>query len=145
MLISLHNRNPAVLQGGDILFRVLLFFAIFLPLEKSFSLDAKKKKDKKNYLIFSVFTIGLIFQIIFFYLFTAFLKTGSEWWPDGTAIYYALSIDQFTTHFGYFVYQFPLFMKFLTLPNSLMDFIFSTKEASSLLYTNSVFLKTVGL
>ena len=31
LLLSLHNRNPAVLNAGDVLFRMLLFWSMFLP------------------------------------------------------------------------------------------------------------------
>src|SRR3954452_22414312 len=40
LLLSLHGRNPIILQGGDILFRVLFFWSLFLPLGARFSLDA---------------------------------------------------------------------------------------------------------
>jgi len=39
LLISLQNRNPIVLQGGDILLRMLAFWAMFVPLNAYFSLD----------------------------------------------------------------------------------------------------------
>src|SRR5262249_33840418 len=37
---SLHARNPMVLQGGDDLLRVLLFWSLFLPLGARASVDA---------------------------------------------------------------------------------------------------------
>ena len=43
-LISLHNRNPIILQGGDIFVRALLFWALFLPLGAKFSIDALTAK-----------------------------------------------------------------------------------------------------
>ena len=32
MLLSVQARNPIILQGGDVLLRLLLFWGIFLPL-----------------------------------------------------------------------------------------------------------------
>src|SRR5207342_1437647 len=37
-LLSLQNRNPLILQGGDDLLRMLLFWGIFLPWHKYYSL-----------------------------------------------------------------------------------------------------------
>jgi hypothetical protein len=39
MLTSLHNRNPYILDGGDVLARILLFFAMFSDLGACWSLD----------------------------------------------------------------------------------------------------------
>src|SRR3989344_6178869 len=54
MLISLQTRNPLVLQGGDILFRLLAFWACFLPLGAKWSLDSLRKKSESK----SVFSFG---------------------------------------------------------------------------------------
>lgn len=110
LLISIHNRNPMILNGGDVLFRMLLFWAIFLPTGAKFSLDQAltrltPEKDAAGRQDFSALTLGgpalaMTLQIAFVYWSTAFLKTGREWWPDGTASYYALALEQFTTPFG---------------------------------------------
>ncbi len=39
MLASLHARNPLLLDGGDVLLRVTLFWAIFLPWGACWSID----------------------------------------------------------------------------------------------------------
>jgi hypothetical protein len=39
-LLSLHNRMPDVLNGGDFLLRMLLFWAMFLPLGSRWAIDA---------------------------------------------------------------------------------------------------------
>ena len=45
LLTSLHTRNPAINNAGDLLLRLVLFWGIFLPWGKRFSLrDAKRKK-----------------------------------------------------------------------------------------------------
>ena len=101
LLISLQTRNPLVLQGGDIFLRVLAFWAMFLPLGAKWSLDSLKRPDyfsNKNILSFG--SAGLLLQVGFVYFFSALFKSGKEWIPDGSAVYLALSIDQFATHFG---------------------------------------------
>ena len=115
LLISLQSRNPIILQGGDILFRMLFFWAMFLPLNLRWSIDSSRKNMKgMPEKVFSIGTIAVLLQVCFLYFFTGLLKNGREWFPDGTAIYYALSIDQFATHFGLFLLNFPLILKFLS-------------------------------
>src|SRR3989344_3703047 len=114
-LISIQARNPVLLQGGDILFRLLLFWSIFLPLGRYWSFDNYLKyKNKKPERIFSIGVVALLLQVILMYISTGLLKTGNEWIPDGTAVYYALSIDQFTTNFGYLILSNFALTQFLT-------------------------------
>ena len=40
LLVSLHNRMPVVLNGGDVLLRMVLLWAIFLPLGERWAVDA---------------------------------------------------------------------------------------------------------
>ena len=44
LLASLHARNPYVLNGGDVLFRQLLFWSVFLPLGARWSVDAQHRE-----------------------------------------------------------------------------------------------------
>lgn len=112
-LISLHTRNPVILQGGDIVLRVLLFWGMFLPLGACWSIDQKNKKVPE-YQIASVATLALLLQVCFIYWFAALLKTHETWRQDGSAIWYALSIEQYATTFGRALLQFPDLLKVLT-------------------------------
>jgi hypothetical protein len=94
MLVSVQNRNPIIGQGGDDLLRMLLFWAIFLPWGRVYSLDARRRPAPDAYAYFSAATVAYVLQICLVYWCTALLKTGPEWTRDGTAIYYALSLDQ---------------------------------------------------
>jgi hypothetical protein len=119
LLVSLHNRNVILLQGGDVLLRMVLLWSIFLPLGKKFSVDnllnrTPKTIAKEDNLYFSAGSIALISQILFLYLFTVLRKDSPEWTQDYSAIYYTLSIDQFATSFSSFLYHSPLSMKILT-------------------------------
>lgn len=121
-IVSLHNRNPLVLQGGDIVLRMMLFWGIFLPWGKLCSLDwylmKKRNPESSNLPSYSYFSVGsfaFISQLIFIYFFTALLKSGTQWFPDGTAIYYSLSIDQFLKPFGALLFQAKPLLKPLTL------------------------------
>lgn len=97
---SLHARNPLVLQGGDVLLRLLLFWGMFMPLGERFSLDQKFGRSgnmpgQKPFL--SVATMAYVLQIVVLYSSSGFMKARGEAWHDGTAVFNAMSIDQFAT------------------------------------------------
>ena len=111
-LTSLQNRNPFILQGGDDLLRILLFWAIFLPWGERYSIQ--KKSNYSNH-YFSWANIGYLLLPCSIFFFSALLKTSPEWRTEGTALYYALSLDQIRLPIGTFIYQFPTLLKVLTL------------------------------
>lgn len=115
LLLSLHLRNTMILQGGDIVIKLLLFWAMFLPLGAYWSIDQKKSRQEPgNYQIFSMGTVGLLLQICFIYWFSALLKTDPVWWGDGTAIWYALSIEQYAKPLGHYLLNYPRLLEVLT-------------------------------
>ena len=115
LLLSLQARNPMVLQGADIVLRITLFWMLFLPTSSRWSLDrilGRIPKPRTLYIV-SVATFAYLIQIGVFYLFTGILKTGTPW-HDGTALYYALSVDQLVRHFGRFILSHPVLSSALT-------------------------------
>ena len=115
-LMSIQWRNPLVLNSGDALLRLLLFWSMFLPLGAYWSVDRVLKAVPPRLAMryMSMATVGLFMQIAFIYWFTVLQKSGPEWRTDGTALYYALSIDQFSTPVGAYLYNFPELLKVLT-------------------------------
>lgn len=113
LLLSLQNRAPIILTGGDELLRHFLFWSLFLPLGACFSVDRalNRNPDPPPVSLTSGGTIALMVQVIMVYFFSALLKTGEEWHSEGSAIYYALNIDAITTAFG---------QSLLHLPNNLL-------------------------
>lgn len=116
LLISLHTRNPFVNGGGDIMLRVVLFWCMFLPLGRCFSVDSAWTTSREEYprRCLSLGTFAYSTQILLVYWFTAILKSGPEWHSEGSAIYYAFSADEIVTGLGHFLLQFPPLLKFLT-------------------------------
>ncbi|TXH05268.1 MAG: DUF393 domain-containing protein [Nevskiaceae bacterium] len=106
---SLLNRNTLVLIGGDLLLACLLFWAMFLPLAARYSVDAALASNPppQERLHLSWGSLGLLLQVVSVYFFSALLKTGSEWRPDFTAVYYALSLDRYATPLGHWLLNFP--------------------------------------
>lgn len=117
LMVSLQNRNPLVLQGGDILFRMILFWAMFLPLGARCSMDrylARPSGEPEPKMILTWATTGVLVQAVLLYVFAGILKTGPEWTKTYTAVYYAMSIDQLTTPLGHWLLTQPALMKSLT-------------------------------
>ena len=114
LLISLHFRNPLILQGGDSLLRLLLFWGMFLPLGARCSLDSLRASRPFPSRVISFASVALILQTCFLYWFSFALKTDPSWRSEGTAVYYALSIDQLVTPLGKTLLDYPGLMRFLT-------------------------------
>jgi hypothetical protein len=115
LLISLHNRNPALIFAADDVLRALMFWAMFLPLGSCYSIDSALNSSSRPLpeRVFSAATFALMVQQCFIYIFSAAFKTKSEIWSNGSAVYYALSFDQYVTPLGHFLLNFlPLLVVF---------------------------------
>jgi hypothetical protein len=116
LLIQVHAKNYMVLNSGDILLRLMLFWAAFLPLGARFNLIRRWKGIPESTATRCsggpAAAFGL--QLAFVYVTTGLFKSAPEWWPNGTAVYYALSLDQFTTPLGQWLVQFHEPLRFLT-------------------------------
>ena len=111
--ISLHNRNIYILQAGDDLLRLTLFWGIFLNWGSHYSIDSKLAQKSSNSPM--VAQAGYLMLLVSVYLFTVLLKSGDEWRVDGTAVYYALSLEQLRLPFtGDWLYAHPLLMQWIT-------------------------------
>ena len=116
LLMSLHARNPMVLHGGDNLLRVLLFWGLFLPLGARWSLDGLRQRGAgpPGDRVVSAGSAALVLQLCFVYWFSAALKSDPAWRSEGTAVYYALSIEQFATPLAHDLLGFPGLLRGLT-------------------------------
>jgi len=117
LLCSLQVRNIMVLNGGDNLLILLLFWSMFLPLGRVWSIDSKlennvQSRDRLSH--FSAATVGLFIQICSVYLFAAWSKTGAEWQSSFTALEYVLNNKQFQTNFALLLAEHSKLLGFLT-------------------------------
>jgi predicted DCC family thiol-disulfide oxidoreductase YuxK len=101
LLISLHARNPVVLQGSDLLLRMLLFWGLFLPLGARYSVDhaLNVSREPPPARVAWPASAALLLQVAIMYVFSAAHKHGADWW-NGTAIANALQIDHFAKPLG---------------------------------------------
>lgn len=109
-LASLLNRNPTIRDGGDVVRVCLLAWALFLPVGARFSLDEwrHRRRSRANgpspaaageASHTSVAALGILLQVGLIYLFAALAKSGSTW-RNGTAVHYALHVDELVTPLG---------------------------------------------
>lgn len=113
MIMSLQNRNPLVCYGGDSVLRMLLFWGMFVPWGAKYSIDSlrygfNRLSDHLPQKVFTVGTAGMALQVLYIYLFTALFKNGPEWHSEGTAVYYALAIDELASRFNYLGRMLPM-------------------------------------
>lgn len=129
VLLSIQYRNPLLYTAGDGLLRMLLFWGMFLPLGTYWSFDrllnisSRNEPPRWSMRFLSLATVGLYMQIAFVYWFTALKKSGTEWRVDGTAIYYALSLDQISTPLGVYLLNFPTLLTVLTFATLAFEFV----------------------
>lgn len=112
-LISVHSRNPMVLNGGDIYLRVILFWMLFLPWGERWSLDAKAGRSdlrlwtpsvgSDGVSVRSLAGLAVLIQISCVYWFAAIPKSDPSWTTSYTATNLALMLDTFITPLGMFV------------------------------------------
>ena len=117
LTISVNSRNSLLMQGGDYLLCLLLFWGMFLPLGARYSIDHLRNPHRfqESNVIFSGGTVAALLQICFVYWFSVALKSSKNWLIRGTGVYYALMLDRYLTNFGKFLLEsHPLFLKFLT-------------------------------
>ena len=96
VVILFQMRNPYVLNGGDVLMRILFVWALFLPYD-----DATLRGEGNQ--LCTVATAGLILQAVLVYAVNATHKLDSAAWLGGDAVGTVLATEQYTYFLGGFV------------------------------------------
>ena len=87
--MSLHQRNPYVMNSGDRLFSILMGLSIFLPLARRWSVHAwwRARRGRAPGPLPSIWSTRVIeLQIAYVYLFSTFAKIEQERWQRGLAL-----------------------------------------------------------
>ena len=115
LVVSVDRRNNLILQGGDDLGRALIFWSMFLPLDGRWSVDnIRLRRRPQTRGVHTPASAAIMIQMAWVYLVSAVLKSAPSWRVEGTAIRYALELDQFTKPFGYFLRAFPELLRVMT-------------------------------
>lgn len=116
LLISLQNRNPMILDGGDLYLRCLLFWLLFCPWGARWSVDAARRPapEGESDRVLHLGTLAYCIQLTIIYAQAYLLKMGDEWRVLGNATQYALRLDQIASPPAQWLLQHPDLMRFLT-------------------------------
>lgn len=112
LLFSLHARNPAVLNGGDRLLRVLLFVALLTPLGERWSIDAVRRGPGRTTLLEPA-TVALLVQPVAVFTTNAILKHRGDTWYAGEALQIAFANDEMTVYLGNYLGAYPSLLTLL--------------------------------
>jgi len=106
LVVSLHVRNPLVLNGGDLVLQMLFLWGLFLPLGERWSVDALRE-DPRDEWVTSVATAGVLCQVVVIYATNAVLKLRGDAWLSGDAIQYVFSLEMFVHGVGHWLANYP--------------------------------------
>ncbi len=96
-LLSLFNHNPYIYNGGDALLKLNSIFLAASPCGEAFSVDfylrKKRQEITKPSLYFPWAQRMIQLQLAFVYASTFCWKIAGEQWQRGTAVYYAVRLE----------------------------------------------------
>ncbi len=100
LTVSFHHRNTLILNSGDTVMRCLLFYMIFAPLGKTFSVErlirVLRGKEEEGNTLFIPWSQRLMqIQVAVMYLATVAWKLRGEMWVQGTAVFYTSRLKEF--------------------------------------------------
>ena len=111
-VISLDHHNPFVLSYADTLFRLLLFWAIFLPLGERWSIDTVHADREPRPYIASVASALILLQMVYMYATNGLIKSRSDVWTGGDAAPLVMGIHEMTFLLGDVVARFPALLEY---------------------------------
>jgi len=112
LVVSLDHHNPLVLSYADTLFRLLLFWAIFLPLGERWSIDAVHRDRAPRVSVANLATAAILSQIVYMYLVNGYHKRESALWTGGEATPLIMGLDNTTFLLGEFTRNFPTLLQY---------------------------------
>lgn len=124
-IVAVQGANPALLDGGDRLLLVLLYWSIFLPLGAVWSIEAAFAKRPAPALAetsrWASWAITL--QICLVYWSAAYAKSDPVWTQSHNALFYALSIEYTTSPLGMYLRHFPELLRWMTVATLSFEYL----------------------
>ncbi len=123
LLLSRQARDPLALFGADMIEHNAMFWAMFLPLNRRFSVDVAQGRVTRpaEPAYFGMAGVGAIAQFLVIYMMSSVLKTGANW-VDHSAVSLALSLDMYARPLGQWLNQFDGLTAFLTVYTVYLEF-----------------------
>lgn len=125
LAVSIHVRGSnSLINGGDILLTSMLFWAMFLPLGKVWSIDSIWGKSQRESIepVVSIASVAILLQIFFMYFFSGIWKLNDLWY-SGQALEKALSYEIYVKPFGKYLLDYTGLLSFLTFATLLLELV----------------------
>lgn len=110
LLISLHERNGFLNHGADVMIRFLIFWLLFLPIGRVWSVDAWLAGEPRRghgERVLSIGSVALLLQPWWLYVGVTVSKLQYESWHEGRAIFAVLNKAHYAQPLGEFLVQYP--------------------------------------
>jgi len=118
LVVSFHERNNLVLNGGDTVLRTMLFFFMFAPAGAAFSVDALVRRLRSPgappALVSPWAQRMMQVQVAVIYFVTAYAKSRGALYHEGVAMYYVFGLVDFNVRGVEQLMNYPLAYSFLT-------------------------------
>jgi hypothetical protein len=97
LMSSLFNRNPSLCDGGDNVFRIVIWFACFAMLEGVQRRNGTERSREPSVLgiLHNAAVLAMALQIAIVYMSAGLTKVLGPSWRDGTALYYSLTAQEY--------------------------------------------------
>lgn len=136
LLVSVDIRNPLVTSYADSMFRLVLLWAIFLPLGEKLSIDSILSSAEPRESISNIATVFILLQIIFIYFLNGLHKTAfHEDWLSGEVVSSILHYEPISFFLAPYIRELPfIFIQigeiiwYLLLPLSFLLCIFKGRK-----------------
>lgn len=106
LTLSLHGRNPLVLNAGDQLLVHLLFWSLFLPLGERWSYDARFVDEPREEVV-GLASAALLLQVFVVYLQNAVWKLRGDVWLQGDALAMVLENPVYAVYLSSHLAEYP--------------------------------------
>lgn len=94
LVTSMHAHNPLILHRGDVCLRLMLLWSMLLPLDRHWVAGAQANPARRWV---GLATVGWMLQLGSLYWFSVIHKSDPIWRSEGSALYYALQLDDYLT------------------------------------------------
>ena len=112
LILSFHERNLLILNGGDTFLRIMSFFIMFSPCGQALSIDSLSKGKPKAVSIWSVRVIQIYVCMVYF--FSGLVKLFHQPWVEGNALSFVLRTEVINRFNVDWITSMPFFLSLLT-------------------------------
>jgi len=114
LLVSVQNRQPLIVHGGDMILRLLLFWSIFLPLPGRGYFRAAVRTSAPARIALSPASAALLLQVALIYAFAAIHKFHDPAWVRLTAVEDSFRVEGVATALARALLAWPALLAGLT-------------------------------